>query len=146
MEIKRDTTLDLFEAIMYLVKDNGHYEKAAAIMDYCLPNKKERGYDEAIELSNYRFDFRAVANFGGSEGIYIDCYIEGEYTETPRTRYDHNKGEIVPETHYHIATFKTLKEDLIAMQIMGELCGSMTFYASRYINQNIDRYTPSKEL
>lgn len=146
-KIKRDTTVDLFYAALNLVKEKGCYEKAEAIMDYYLPHPEGiNTLYKPFELSNYRFDFCASASFGGSEGIYIDCYIEGEYTEIPRTYYDHGLGKILPETHYHIATFKTLRSDLEAMQIMGELCGSLIYYASEYINKNINRYTPSSEM
>lgn len=144
--IKRDTTLTMFRAVLRLVKENGHYEDAAAIMDYVLPNERETDINEAIELSNYRFNFNAHVNFGSSEGIYIDCYIDGEYTETPRTRFDHDTSQIVPERHYQIATFKTLRDDIIAMQIMGKLCGSLIFYANRYLNKNLERYIPTSEL
>ena len=81
--IKRDTTRDLFLAALNLVNENGHYDKAAEIMDYVLPEGSiDNKYKDDIELSNYRFDFDAIAQFGGSEGIYIDCYLSGEYTET----------------------------------------------------------------
>ena len=145
-KIKRDTTKDLFAAVLQLVKDNGHYDKAAAIMDYYLPSETESGVREAVELSNYRFDFNASAQFGGSEGIYIDCWLSGEYTETERKVYSHSKGEVETETRRHVGTLKTLRDDLEAMQIMGELCGSLVYYAHKYVNQNIDRYTPVKEL
>lgn len=29
---------------------------------------------------------------------------------------------------------------------MGELCGTLTYYVSQYVNQNIHRYTPGKAL
>ena len=50
------------------------------------------------------------------------------------------------ETTRSVGTFKTLKRDLESMKIMGELCGSLVYYASRYVNENLDRYTPIKEL
>lgn len=147
--MKRDTTDTLFNATLQLVKDNGHYDKAAAIMDYVLPNGHEDYTRKAIALTNYEFDFVATANFGGSEGIYIDCYIDGEYTEEPIMKVNYNENitqGLIKETARSIGTFKTLRRDLEAMQIMGELCGSLTYYASEYINKNIERYTPTKEL
>ena len=145
-KIKRDTTKDLFLAVLELVKKNGHYDKAAEIMDYVLPNYSEYSTREDIELSNYRFNFEASAQFGGSEGIYIDCCLNGEYTENELKRYNHGKGILEPETKRQIGTFKTLKDDLESMKIMGELCGALIFYAHQYVNQNINRYTPAKEL
>ena len=145
-KVKRDTTRDLFFATLEMVKENGHYDKAAAIMDYVLPSKSEHYISEDIELSNYRFDFYAAVNFGGSEGIYIDCWLSGEYTEEERKVYNHGKGVIEVETRRSVGIFKTLRDDLESMKIMGELCGALVFYASQYINKNIDRYTPTKQL
>ncbi len=148
-KIKRDRTSDLFLAALRLVKENGHYDKAEAIMDYVLPNKDEsyRTSSEDIELTNYRFNFDAVAQFGGSEGIYIDCYVSGEYTETPIMKITYGQGGgVITETRRSIGTLKTLKDDLEAMKIMGELCGALIFYAHEYVNKNISRYTPAREL
>jgi hypothetical protein len=145
-KITRDTTKDLFLATLGLVKENGHYDKAAAIMDYILPNNAENNIYENMELSNYRFDFNAVAQFGGSEGIYIDCFLSGEYSETENTYYRAGRGATETERRRHIGTFKTLKDDISSFMVMGELCGALTFYAHQYVNQNIDRYTPTREL
>ena len=146
-KMKRDTTRDLFNAVLQLVKDNGHYEKAGAIMDYVLPEISEYDARSDIELSAYEFDFYATAQFGGSEGIYIDCWLRGKYTETEIKFINYSRGGVLEtETKRSVGTFKTLRTDLEAMQIMGELCGSLTYYASEYINKNIDRYTPTREL
>ena len=146
MKIKRDTTRDLFHAVLQLVKDNGCYDKAEAIMDYVLPSVSEYKAKEDIELTAYEFDFYAAAQFGGSEGIYIDCWLRGKYTEDERKQINPNTRQLETETMRSVGTFKTLRTDLESMQIMGELCGSLTYYASRYINKNLDRYTPVKEL
>lgn len=148
-QIKRDTTNDLFNNVLRFVKESGHYDKASAIMDCMLPNEHEEYTREVIELSNYEFDFVAELSFGGSEGIYIDCYIKGEYTEEPIMKVNCNKNiaqELIKETKRSIGTFKTLRSDLDAMRIMGELCGALTYFASEYIDENIERYTPTKEL
>lgn len=145
-KIKRDTTKDLFNATLQLVKENGCYDKAAAIMDYVLPNEHESGVREDIELSNYRFDVYATAQFGGSEGIYIDVWLSGEYSETELKVYNHSRGQLEVETRRSIGTFKTLKDDLEAMMIMGELAGAFVYWSHQYVNQNIARYTPAKEL
>jgi|GEM_PF-7134343 len=130
IKVKRDTTADLFNEVLSLVKNNGHYKKARDIIEY------ETSYKPPIELSNYEFDFNAVVNFGTNEGVYINVFLSGNYLES-----DNNPRKI-----YDIGTFLTLRSDLEAMQIMGELCGSLTYYASKYINENIDRYTPTKEF
>ena len=77
--------------------------------------------------------FDASVNYGGSEGIYIDCYLRGKLDESGRSVL-------------HVGTLKTLRQDLEALQIMGELCGTLTFYVDQYVNQNLHRYTPKDQL
>lgn len=126
--MKRDTNRDLMEAIHSLAEKSGCYERAKGIMDYYLP--VNTCCEDIQEITNYEFDFRASVKFGGSEGIYLDCYIEGEIDDS---------GE---EKRLRCGTYKTLRDDLEAMQIMGELAGSLTYYNSQYVNGNIDRYSP----
>ena len=71
--------------------------------------------------------------FGSSEGIYVDVYLEGKFD-----------GSDCRKTS--LATFKTLDTSLDACRKMGELCGILMYHGSRYVNQNIHRYTPQKEL
>ena len=33
-----------------------------------------------------------------------------------------------------------------AEKIMGELCGILHYYENQYVNENLRRYTPDKEL
>ena len=122
--VKRDTNTDLMLAVMDLVKQNGCYEKAEQIMDYFLPEEMK-----VQEITDCRFDFCAIVNFGASEGIYIDCFISGYYDTNI------NKSMKLP-----CGTFKTLRDDLEAMQIMGELAGALTYWANYYVNREIDRY------
>ena len=127
-KITRDTNTVLMNKVFELVKENGCYEKAGAIMDYFLAEDYK-----VQELSDYEFDFLVKLNFGGSEGIYLDCYIEGCFRESNAER----KTE-----RLSCGTFKTLDESLDAMKIMGELAGSLTYFASQYVNKELDRYTP----
>lgn len=131
-QIKRDTNKDLMNKVFELVKENGCYEKAGAIMDYFLPEDYR-----VQELTNYEFDFIATVSFGGNEGIYIDCAIKGGFDENTKG----DKPGILP-----CGTFKTLDENLDAMKIMGELCGALTYFETQYVNKELDRYTPTKEL
>lgn len=130
IKIERDTNQDLMNHILALVKKSGNYDKAGKNMDYFIAENKEvRG------LTNYEFDFLAVANFGGSEGIYLDCWLKGSFDENHQ-----NESKTIS-----CGTFKTLRGDLEAMKVMGELAGSLTYYARQYVNREIDRYTPFKE-
>ena len=124
---KRDTPKILIERVLDLVKTNGYYQEVEPILDYYLPSDKNR------EFSNYEFDFCALVNPGGSEGIYIDVYLQGEFDQSG-------------EKYCKVATFKTLREDTEAFRIMGALCGVLTFYAGQYINSNLVRYYTPQEL
>ncbi len=124
---ERDTPGILFERALALVQEHGHYEEARPIIDYTLAEDGDQR-----KLTNYRFDFRAVVN-PGCEGIYIDCYLHGEFDQSGK--YNCPVGVI-----------KTLREDVDAYRIMGALTGLSTVYAHKYVDSNIDRYTPDKEL
>lgn len=131
-EVFRDTGGSLFSTVVRLAKADGDFDRAGAILDYYLPNEQEEGARERVKLTAYEFDFVPILNYG-SEGIYIDCYLKGKFDESGRSSV-------------HVGTLKTLRRDLDAEKIMGELCGVLHFYENQYVNQNLQRYTPDKEL
>jgi hypothetical protein len=132
MEIRRDTTADLFRAAWREARDAGQLNKLLAIIDY------ELAADYcAVPVTNYEFDVHFCCNYGGSEGIYIDAWIDGNFDE----KQDPNENK-----RAKIGTIKTLYTSLEAMQVMGEACGTLTHFASQYINRELDRYTPRAEL
>lgn len=126
---KRDTNADFMKAIVRLAKENGWYYEAEKIMDYFLPESSC-----IKELSNYEFDFRAIVKYGGSEGIYLECYLEGSFDEND---FDDDMA-IIP-----CGTFKTLGDGLREAQIMGRLAGILTYYARYYVTNNFDRFCPN---
>ncbi len=132
-EVLRDTGGSLFSTVVRMAKANGDFDRADAILDYILPCAHESGCREKVELTAYEFDFEPVINYGGSEGIYIDCYLTGKFDESGRSVL-------------HVGTLKTLRRDLEAAKIMGELCGTLLHYADLYVNQEIHRYTLEEEL
>lgn len=131
-EIFRDTGGSLFSAVVRLAKASGDFAKAEAILDYYLPCEHEEGRKEGAKLTAYEFDFETILNYG-CEGIYIDCYLSGKFDESGRSSL-------------HVGTLKTLRRDLEAEKIMGELCGILHHYVNQYVNKNLRRYTPDKEL
>ena len=130
-KIKRDTNEDLMNNVFELVKKCHCYDKAEKIMEYFLPETYK-----TIELSDCEFDFDANVQFGANEGIYIDCSIRGHFDENEPS----DKIQIL-----HCGTFKTLGTSLEDMRIMGELAGSLVYFAREYVNKNLDKYTPAKE-
>lgn len=132
--VLRDTGGELFCKAVQLARENGDMERAEPLLDYILPSDKEdNSYEERVELTSYEFDFVPIVNFGGSEGIYIDCYLRGKFDESGRHSLN-------------VGTLKTLGTSLEHCKAMAELCGALMYHASRYVNENIHRYTPENEL
>ena len=131
-EVFRDTGGSLFSTVVRMAQANGDFGKAGAILDYYLPCEHEESTRDRVKLTAYEFDFVPILKYG-CEGIYIDCYLKGKFDESGRSSV-------------HVGTLKTLRRDLEAEKIMGELCGVLHFYENRYVNQNLQRYTPAQEL
>ena len=102
-------------------------------MDYTLPNAHEELSGRRVKLTVYEFDFVPIVNFGGSEGIYLDCYLMGKFDGSGRYSV-------------HIGSMKTLETSQEACKIMGELGGALLHHAGRYVNEQIHRYTPDEQL
>lgn len=130
-KLKRDTNTDLMNNVLELVKKNHCYDKAKKIMEYFHVESYK-----TMKISDYEFDFDAIVQFGSNEGIYIDCSIRGHFDENEPS----DKTQIL-----HCGTFKTLGTSLEDMRIMGELAGSLVYFAKEYVNENLDKYTPQKE-
>ena len=113
LKIDRITRETLMKNIHQLVVTDGHYAAAEAIVDYFNPER----YDTPQEISCDDFYFIAQVNWGGNEGIYLDCYAVG------RIRPDG------PQKDWHLGTYKTLETSLTAMQTLGALGGALTYYA-----------------
>ena len=122
--IKRCTNKELMEIAVEEAKKTGEYAKAEKILDYFLPEDSE-----IVTITDYRFDFHATADFGGSEGIYLDCYLQGIFDDTNNKRCE-------------MGTFKTLKTDLESMKTMAELGGILNFFLTGFVNKNLDRFIP----
>jgi hypothetical protein len=106
-------------AVLERVKKMPEYKRAEAIIDYILPVNHY-----VKEITKYAFNFCATPNFGTTEGIYIHCYLQGEFDNTEKT-------------YIEMGTIKTLHTSLEAMMIMGEFAGLLTFEAIKYINEQI---------
>ena len=119
IESQRMTGGQLFEKIMERARENGDLARFDNICDYVLPDDRNTG-----KLSSYEFDMLPAVNFGGSEGIYIDCSLRGKFDESGRKSTD-------------IGTLKTLDTDLDACKVMGELCGVLLYHESKYVNENL---------
>ena len=109
-------TNEFMNHVHALVVENGAFAKAEKILDYFLPAELD-----THEICSADICSKAIVGFGGSEGIYIDCYLEGCIAS------DKSYARV------SCGTYKTLDESMKAMQIMGELVGSLTYYANSFI-------------
>ena len=124
--VKRDTYVDLFNGMMKMAREAGALAEFDKIADYEMCDC----FDDAAKkpISSYEFKTSFVVDYGGSEGIYIDGYLVGTLDEI---------GEF---QNRHFCTLKTLNRDFEAMKLMGSVCGILQYYATEYINRNLDRY------
>ena len=127
--VKRDTYVDLFNGMMKMAREAGALAEFDKIADYEMCDC----FDDAAKkpISSYEFKTRFVVDYGGSEGLYIDGYLVGTLDEI---------GEF---QNRHFCTLKTLNRDFEAMKLMGSVCGILQYYATEYINRNLDRYEPN---
>ena len=126
--IKRDSGIDLFKGILKTARDAGALQELDRIIDYDSACEFEEKNKRPI--SNYEFNCIFSVDYGGSEGIYIDAWLNGYLDESGHPQ------------RLHFGTIKTLERDLDAMKIMGEACGILQYYASDYLNKNLSRYEP----
>ncbi len=112
------STEDLFNKICSILKEK---ELMPDILDYALATSNP------VPMTTYEFDLKNNLDYGGSEGIYIDLWIE-YYRENERIR----KG---------LGTFKTLREDREGMEIMGRLLADFIVEEHSFVNKNLDDFT-----
>ena len=112
------TTEELFNRIKDILKEKG---KLPDILDYGLATHNP------VPITTYEFDLRNKLAYGGSEGIYLDLWIE----------YFANKEK----QRKSIGTFKTLDESNEAMYIMAKLLADFIIEEYSYVNANLDDFT-----
>ena len=129
--MKRDTTKDLFEAVIKLVKENtdfneSFFENRSSWM-HVYDSRRYRGV-ETIEITKHNFEFKASVQYGSNEGVLILCEIEGEIVEDETVK------------RITIGSIKNHGEDKKTLVDMGAIAGLLTYYANQYLDENIDRY------
>lgn len=112
------TTEELFDKIKGILKEKG---KLPDILDYGL------GAYRPVPIKTYEFDLKSNLAYGGSEGIYLDLWIE--YFEDDKKRTS------------SIGTFKTLHENDEAMHTMAALLADFILEENAYVNTNLDDFT-----
>jgi hypothetical protein len=127
-KLQHHTNETLMREVFKIMEGMPDFERAKGILDYMNPESYH-----VEKLTDSDFDVIAIPNFGGSEGIYVDCYIEGVYNETGK------------DGRLKAATIKTLGTSLEDMKAMGELCGIIEYVSREYVNKNYRLFQPNIE-
>ncbi len=112
------TTEELFIKIKAILEGKN---KLPEILDYGIAT------NHPVPIRTYEFNLKSNLDYGGSEGIYLDLWIE-YFADDER----HVNG---------IGTFKTLRHDDEAMHIMAGLLADFIIEESVYVNANLDDFT-----
>lgn len=112
------TTADLFNEIKTILKNKNMLPD---ILDYGIATSKP------VPIRIYEFELKNNLDYGGSEGIYLDLWIE-YYEDNEWLKSD-------------IGTFKTLEDGREAMHTMAGLLADFIIEGTAYINANIDDFT-----
>lgn len=112
------TTSEFFDKLCEILKAGGMMPD---ILDYGIAERK------GIPMRTSEFSLRSCLDYGGSEGIYLDLWIEYE-EEGSRTRA-------------RLGTFKTLEDDRSAMRIMAVLLADIIVEGYAYVRKNSDDFT-----
>ena len=128
IENQRMTGGELFDRIVNRARENGDLARFDGICEYVLPDDSHKG-----KLCSYEFDMLPIVNFGGSEGIYIDCGLRGKFDESGRSAMS-------------IGTIKTLSTDLDACKIMGELCGILMYHENQFVNEHLYLFDSAESI
>lgn len=89
-KIKRDTSTDLMNNVLALVKENGCYAKAEKIMDYFLTED----FDNR-ELSDYQFDFSPLLISAAARVFILTVLFAATLTRMPRIRNSSSSGSVL---------------------------------------------------
>ena len=108
------TTEEFFDRICEILKEKG---MMLDILDYALATS------EPIPMKTYEYSIRNNLDYGGSEGIYRDLWIE-------------YYGEDSNKQRSSLGTIKTLREDDEAMHIMANLLADFVTQQRRFANAN----------
>lgn len=112
------TTKELFEKICAILREK---DKMPDILDYGLATSN------LVPIRTYQFELKQNLAYGGSEGIYLDLWIE-YFEDDKRHRRE-------------LGTFKTLKENSDGMYAMATLLADFILEENAYVNANLDDFT-----
>lgn len=116
------TTGELFDTILQQIREDGklpqHIDYAVATMD-------------SVDIKDYGFDVVGQVNYGGSEGIYVDVFTQGDIGRC---------GELGAFSRHELGTIKTLEENDDAFRDMALLMAEFQVRTTRFIRRNMDDF------
>ena len=119
-QLKRPmTTTEYFNEVCKILNDKGLMPEN--FLDYTLATRK------AVPMKTYEFSVRNNLDYGGSEGIYLDLWIEF---------YEDGDKQIC-----ELGTFKTLLDGQEAMRTMAQLLADFMAEQHRFANEHLDDFT-----
>lgn len=123
------TVKDVLEPAVELAKTDPRYEEYSKIceLDYDLLCNSCK-YDTL-----YRCDFNVVGevSYGGSEGIYGDIFLHGNWSKDQSNPY---------RNRFRVYVLKTLKDDKESYLAIGMLVNLICYYANEFVNTHLDRF------
>lgn len=129
-EAKRYCTVkEVLEAAVQLAKEDPRYEEYSRIceLDYdilcstCMHDK----------LCRCDFDVVGEVSYGGSEGIYGDIFLHGNWS--------HDQSDPM-QRRACVYVLKTLKDDKDSYLAIGMLVNLICYYAIEFVNAHLDRF------
>ena len=121
MREKPYTVKEFFEKVKEKICNEGNWPDG---IDYALPENKE------LEIRSSEFSVVSQVAYGGSEGIYLDIYLDGSIDEK-QEKY----------SRIRIAVIKTLSESREAMRIMAKLGADWVVDVTAIVNENMEDFT-----
>lgn len=131
---RRDRKSTLFQKMLEMARANEGTAEIYDILDFV----HSAGYAPIkgradTYLTDYRFDIVPQLTFGTNEGVYLTLLLEGTFDSSG-------------DRKTLLGTLKTLHTDIASCRLMGALGGILMYCGHRYIEQEIYRYTPEREL
>lgn len=123
------TVKEILEPAVELAKTDPRYEEYSKIceLDYDLLCSTCK-YDKL-----YRCDFNVVGevSYGGSEGIYGDIFLYGNWSKEQDNPF---------RSRVRVYVLKTLKDDKESYLAIGMLVNLICYYANEFVNTHLDRF------
>lgn len=119
-QLKRPmTTAEYFSEVCKILKEKGLMPEK--FLDYSL------AANNPVPMKNYEFSIRNNLDFGGSEGIYLDLWVEF---------YEDGEKQM-----HGVGTFKTLLDSQGAMRTMAQLLADFIVEQHKFVNKHLDDFT-----